>query len=44
MRDELAGSSEAEDAIGEFEPTVDDHEDVGDGLDQPEGEEPEEAV
>ena len=44
MRDELAGSSEAEDAIGEFEPTVDDHEYVGDGLDQPEGEEPEEAV
>ena len=44
MRDEVAGSSEAEGATGEFEPTVGDHEDVGDGVEQPGGEEPEEAV
>tara|TARA_Y100001001_G_C7968503_1_gene295025 strand:+ start:394 stop:708 length:315 start_codon:yes stop_codon:yes gene_type:complete len=44
MRDEVTESSETEDATGEFEPTVGDHEDVGDGLEQPGGEEPEEAV
>jgi DNA-binding response OmpR family regulator len=44
MRDEVTGSSEAENAIGGFEPTVSDHEDAGGGLDQPDDEVPVEAV
>ena len=44
MRNEVTESSGTEDATREFEPTVGDHEDVGDGVEQPGGEEPEEAV
>lgn len=44
MRDEVTGSSKAENAIDGFEPTVSDHEDAADGLDQLDDEEPVEAV
>jgi len=44
MRDEVTGSSKAENAIDGFEPTVSNHEDAADGLDQLDDEEPVEAV
>tara|TARA_B110000014_G_scaffold11642_1_gene7895 strand:+ start:4731 stop:5255 length:525 start_codon:yes stop_codon:yes gene_type:complete len=44
MRDEVAESFEAEDTVDGFEPSVSDPENAGDGLDQPDDEEPTEAI